>query len=785
MGASTVRAKGPKLDEDLEVLDHIQRRVLWLAVSMIYHANTVRGKSSGVKVGGHQASSASMVSIMTALYFRHLNGGDQVSVKPHASPVLHAINYLLGRLDERYLTELRAFGGLQSYPSRTKDPDPVDFSTGSVGIGATASIWSAIAQRYVSTHFGHPGLGRRIALVGDAELDEGPVWEALADPLVPRLGEVLWIVDLNRQSLDRVVPGIAATRIRDMFTAVGWNTITLKYGARLRELYAREGGQLLEHRIDAMSNEEYQYLLRLPPNELRAALAGPGPERPGITRLLEHLDDDAIARTLRNLGGHDLGDLLEAFSAADLVTDRPSVILAYTIKAWCLPTQGHPGNHSALLSTEQWRQLGHELVADPERPWAKFPAGSPESAMCDLAAKRLTRPELKTTPPAKPPAEVGTARRGSESTQQALGRFLLSLARVAPEVASRVVTVSPDVASSTNLGGWINRVGMWHMDEHPDWFAHDQSTLLHWAQSEKGQHIELGIAEVNLVGLLSELGLTWSRDGEPLLPIGTLYDPFVSRALEPWSFGIYSGGQSILIGTPSGVTLAPEGGAHQSVTTPSIGLEQPRCTAWEPAFVQDLEWSLLHALGDLGAPHGTSAYFRLSTRPIDQALAAVPDDGEERERRRQGVLAGGYRLHECASIPMVCLVGMGAVIPEVLAAASSLEDEGVPCDVICLTSADLVFRATQARRGLADGPAGILSTLFPVERAAPIVAVLDGHPHTLSFLGTINSTPIASLGVSDFGQVGDVADLYSYFGIDSSTIIGAAWDLLDEVQTER
>jgi pyruvate dehydrogenase E1 component len=785
MGASSVRAEGPKLDEDLEVLDHIQRRALWLAVSMIHHANTVRGKSSGVKVGGHQASSASMVSIMTALYFQHLNSGDQVSVKPHASPVLHAINYLLGRLDERYLTKLRAFGGLQSYPSRTKDPDPVDFSTGSVGIGATASIWSAIAQRYVSTHFDHPGLGRRIALVGDAELDEGPVWEALADPLVPRLGEVLWIVDLNRQSLDRVVPGIAATRIRDMFAAVGWNTITLKYGARLRELYAREDGELLEHRIDAMSNEEYQYLLRLPPHELRAAVAGSGPDRPGITRLLEHLDDDAIARTLRNLGGHDLGDLLDAFSAADLVTDRPSVILAYTIKAWCLPTQGHPGNHSALLSTEQWHELGLELGADPEHPWAKFPAGSPESEMCDLAAKRLTRPELKPSTAAKPPAEVGTARRGSESTQQALGRFLLGLSRVAPEVASRIVTVSPDVASSTNLGGWINRVGMWHMEEHPDWFAHDQSTLLHWAQSQKGQHIELGIAEVNLVGLLSELGLTWSRDGEPLLPIGTLYDPFVSRALEPWSFGIYSGGQSILIGTPSGVTLAPEGGAHQSVTTPSIGLEQPRCTAWEPAFVQDLEWSLLHALGDLGGPDGTSAYFRLSTRPIDQALAGVPEEGDQRERRRQAVLAGGYRLRECASIPVVCLVGMGAVMPEVLAAASSLEDEGVPCDVICLTSADLVFRASQARRGLAEWPTGILSTLFPAERAAPIVAVLDGHPHTLSFLGTINSTPITSLGVSDFGQVGDVADLYSYFGIDSATIIGAAWDLVDEIQAKR
>ena len=784
VSASTnLRPETVHIEGDLEVLDHIQRRVLWLAVSMIHHANHVRGKSSGVKVGGHQASSASMASIMTALYFQYLKGSDRVSVKPHASPVLHAINYLLGRLDERYLTELRAYGGLQSYPSRTKDPDPVDFSTGSVGIGATASIWSAIAQRYVSTHFDHPGPGRRIALVGDAELDEGAVWEALVDPLVRKLGEVLWIVDLNRQSLDRVVPGIAASRIRDMFAAVGWNTITLKYGSRLRDLFALEHGELLEHRIDEMSNEEYQYLLRLPPGELRAALAGSGTERPGITRLLGHLDDGAVAGALRNLGGHDLGDLLAAFDAADGVTDRPSVILAYTIKAWRLPTEGHPGNHSALLTEEQWRQLATELGGDSDKPWANFEPNSPEGKMCAAAARRLASPPLKPSSAVKPPADLGLSHNGPESTQQALGRFLINLSRAAPEVAGRVVTVSPDVASSTNLGGWINRVGMWHLEEHSDWFADDRSTLLHWSQSRKGQHIELGIAEVNLVGLLSELGLTWSRAGQPLLPIGTLYDPFVGRALEPWSFGIYAGGQSILVGTPSGVTLAPEGGAHQSVITPSIGLEQPECTAWEPAFVQDLEWAMLSALGDLGLPNGNSAYFRLSTRPVDQSLAALPESAEERESRRQDVLQGGYRLRECTGKPMVSLVGMGAVMPQVLAAASALESDGAPCDVICVTSADLIFRAVQARRGLAPGSFGVLGSLFPTERAAPIVTVLDGHPHTLSFLGAVNSTPIACLGVTDFGQVGDVEDLYRHFGIDAATIIGAAWDLLDEVAT--
>jgi pyruvate dehydrogenase E1 component len=775
---------------DIGTLERIQCRALWLAVSMVRHANKVRGSRSGVKVGGHQASSASMATIMTALYMDSLLAGDRVSVKPHASPVLHAINYLLGRLDRDQLTQLRAYGGLQSYPSRTKDPDPVDFSTGSVGLGATASIWSALAKRYVVAHFGNPTppasqgqQSRHIALLGDAELDEGCVWEALVDPIVERLGEVLWVVDLNRQSLDRVVPGIAANRIKGMFAAVGWNTITLKYGSQLRQLFAARGGEALERRIDQMGNDEYQYLLRLPPGEVRSGLAGTGRTGREISRLLDDLDDRSVGAALRNLGGHDLADLVGAFAEGQRTTDRPTVILAYTIKAWRLPTEGHPGNHSALLSDDQWRLLGPELGADPDDPWANFSEDSPEGRVCAAAALRLTRAVPPPGPTVDLPVDLGSARQGRESTQQALGRFLVDVHRAAPAAAARVVTVSPDVASSTNLGGWINKVGTWHLDEHPDWFAQDRATLVHWAQTQKGQHIELGIAEVNLAGLLSELGSTWSRDGQPLLPIGTLYDPFVTRCLEPWSFGIYAGGQSILVGTPSGVTLAPEGGAHQSVITPSIGLEQPRCTAWEPAFAQDLEWALLHVLGQLGTPAGTSAYFRLSTRPIEQGVARTPPDGPGRERRRLGVLAGGYVLKRAVRAPQVCLVGAGAVVPEVLDAAAALEAQDVACEIVCLTSADLVFRALQARRGLFEGPTSVLDELFPPDRAAPIVAVLDGHPHTLSFLGNVNAVPVTCLGVADFGQAGEVEDLYSHFGIDAATIIGAAWDLLDGART--
>ncbi|HEY7620360.1 MAG TPA: pyruvate dehydrogenase [Solirubrobacteraceae bacterium] len=761
---STVEARTRTQDVDLDALDAIQRRVLWLATAIVHHANRVRPNPSGIKVGGHQASSASMVSLMTALWFAHLEAPDRVSVKPHASPVLHAINYLLGRLDAAYLPRLREYGGLQSYPSRTKDPDPVDYSTGSVGIGATATIWGALAHRYVAGHFDVPRGGRQIALLGDAELDEGAVWEAIADPMVARLGEVLWVIDLNRQSLDRVVPDIAAGRLRSMFESAGWHSETVKYGRRLRALFARDGGEALRERIDAMGNEEYQRLLRADDADLRERL--PAGEH-AIARLINDLDARSLLAAFRDLGGHDLQALLEAYRATDAVRDRPSVVFAYTIKGWSLPTEGHPSNHSALLNDEQLADLAAQLGTSIGDPWAAFEEGSAEGALCDAVAARLARdPAPRHDPPAVP-AQTQRSHTGVGSTQQALGRLFVDLAHEAPDVAEHLVTVSPDVASSTNLGGWINRSGIWSIGERIDWFADDSDTLVRWRESDHGRHVELGIAEVNLVGLLGELGATWSRDGRPLLPVGTIYDPFVTRAHEPWSFGIYAGGQSILVGTPSGVTLGPEGGAHQSVVTPSIGIEQPGCVAWEPAFTQDFEWCFLAALAALGRPGGSSAYFRLSTRPIDQALTALPDDLDARERRRRDVLAGGYRLREGDG---VTIVAVGAVVPEALEAAGELEAE-----VVCLTSPDLVFRALQARAGLQDGDHAVLARLFPAAR--PLVTVLDGHPHTLAFLAGVHGAPIACLGVSQFGQSGDISDLYRHHGIDPETIVGAALDI--------
>jgi len=758
----------------LDALQALERQVLWLSTAIVHYANRVRPNPAGMKVGGHQASSASMVSIMTSLWFGHLRAEDRVSVKPHASPVLHAINYLLGQLDEAYLETLRAFAGLQSYPSRVKDPDPVDYSTGSVGIGATAPIWGAVARRYLGRFPGTEGAGRQYSLLGDAELDEGAVWEAIVDPGVAELGEVVWVVDVNRQSLDRVVPLIAADRLRGMFTAAGWQVITLKYGRQLDELFTRPGGDALRHRIDAMPNPEYQRLLRYGVADLRQKLPG-GDD--AIARLIAELDDAALARAIRNLGGHDQSALNEAYGAID--DNRPTVVLAYTIKGYGLPIEGHPQNHSALLTAEQIKDLAAQLGADPDRPWQRPAVGSPAAQLCAETAERLKRPSVPSQAPPQVPIDLGRTPTGVATTQAALGRALLDLTRDAPEAARRVVTVSPDVSSSTNLGGWVNKVGVWSARERRDWFADDAETILHWREKPTGQHIELGIAETNLVGLLGELGATWSRWGQPLLPVGVLYDPFVERALEPWSFGIYAGGQSILVGTPSGVSLAPEGGAHQSITTPSIGIEQPGCITYEPAFAVDTEWCLLASLARLGKPGGSSAYLRLSTRPVSQKLADVPVDPAARERRRRQVAAGAYPLRRIPD-PKVTIAAMGAVVPEALAAAERLNSAGVPADVVCVTSPGLLFRALRIRQGLeAEGAESwILDQAFPAARATPLVTVLDGHPHTLAFLATIHRVPHAALGVTQFGQSGSIDDLYRYNGIDTDSIIRAALDLV-------
>jgi pyruvate dehydrogenase E1 component len=765
---------------DLDCLAAIERRVLWLAVRIVDYANHERPKGDALKVGGHQASSASMVTLMTALYLAELRAEDRVSVKPHASPVLHAIEYLLGRLDRSYLTRLRDFGGLQPYPSRTKDPYPVDYSTGSVGLGSAAPLFGALADRFTQARLGASTGGRFISLLGDAELDEGNIWEALGEPLTRRLGNVLWIIDLNRQSLDRVIPGIRAAEWEAQFRTNGWDVIELKYGRQLQEASAREGGDLLLRRIDEMPNEQYQSLFGASEEVvLETVLADmAADERRRLERLLDGYRG-SVAPLVRDLGGHDLAGVLDALRRARETTDRPTVIFAYTIKGYGLEIAGRPHNHSALLSTEQIDSFRRSCGLTRDTEWDSFDAGSPEQQILTEAAERLSRGVEAAAPHIEIPSTLSDHDPQSTSTQAAFGHTLLDLSRV-DGVSERLVTVAPDVSISTNLGGFINKTGIWGHDEEPVYDRMEDSPLK-WRVGPRGQHIEMGIAEMNLVLLLGQLGLSSDFQRERLFPIGALYDPFVMRALEGIVYSTYSGSRFVIAGTPAGISLSREGGAHQSISTPGIGVETPGLTYAEPCFARELEWLLLDGLDRMQRPGGEALYLRLSTKPIDQSPFAAAATRIGVERLRADVIAGGFRLREPGeSEDRVILAACGAIVPETLAAAERLaEDEGVEATVLCLSSPDRLYRDWQASRsapleGRTTRTSHLERLLAPNERGLPVVTVIDGSSHALAFVGSAFGARGVPLGVDRFGQAGSQPELYEEYGIDAEAIVTAA-----------
>jgi len=772
---------------DTDVLDTIQQRVLWLATRIVDAANHDRDTGDGVKVGGHQASSASLVTVMTALYFAYLDAPDKVSIKPHASPAFHAVQYLLGNLDRSYLTMLRAFGGLQSYPSRTKDPDPVDFSTGSVGLGAAAPLFAAVTRRYVDAHFGVRPRSRFVALIGDAELDEGNIWEAVSDPATDGLGNVMWIVDVNRQSLDRVVPGIRIAQWEQQFTGAGWHVVEAKYGHRLQAAFALPGGERLRAWIDQMPNEHYQSLFGLPAPQVRERFLDGAPDE--VRQFCTAIADDTLAGLVTDLAGHDFRSLLEAFGECDREKDRPSVVFAYTVKGWGLPLAGNPRNHSALLTTAQVDEMRERLGLTLATEWDRLDPMTRAGQWVAARREHLARAPRPGRPALAVPDSSGLRAGRSTSTQEAFGRILVGLSR-AEAVAPFLVTAAPDVATSTNLAGFINRLGVFSPAARRSW---SEDAALKWSEGPEGQHIELGISEMNLFLLLGQLGLSWDLSDQPLLPVGTVYDPFVLRGLDAFVYSVYSGARFVVAGTPSGVSLAPEGGAHQSTITASVGLELPGVTFIEPAYAAALDWLLCGALQSIAAADAArpgaapaeqgSYYFRLSTRGIDQDPFARARDRLGDARLRRQVLAGAYPLVDAAEAaaqgaPEVYLAGSGAVLPEVLAAAAELGDEGIAAHVVDVTSADRLYRAWQRtlRQGVrtATTPsfAGALRAVFG--RRAPVVTVHDAASHTMSWLGSALGVPAVSLGVDSFGQSGTVADLYRAHDLDAGSIVNAA-----------
>jgi pyruvate dehydrogenase E1 component len=767
----TVREAADKL----AYLAALERKVLWLSTWMIHNANHLRPSRDGLKVGGHQASSASVATLMTALYLDIMQPQDRVAVKPHAAPVFHALQYLLGRQTRDKLERFRAFGGAQSYPSRTKDGDIVDFSTGSVGLGVGMTLFASLVQDYLRLHrLTEEPPGRMIALAGDAELDEGNIFEALLEGWKHEVRNLWWIIDYNRQSLDAVVSDRLFGRIDAMFEMFGWRVVTLKYGRLLQAAFARPDGDQLREWIDACPNSLYSALVYKGGEGWREHLRRDLNRYPGIRAILDEHDDAALARLMTNLAGHDLGSVLDAFHA--VADDQPTCFIAYTIKGYGLPFAGHKDNHAGLMNPQQMASFQESMAVPEGAEWEPF-------AGLDVPAEELSE-FLEQVPLAKSfEKRADTRRHGTApvvvpafpaprgrrmATQEAFGRILGAIAASDSELASRLVTTSPDVTVSTNLGAWVNRRGIFDRAERADIFREEKVvSAQRWAMAPQGQHIELGIAESNLFLTLAALGLAGPLFGARLLPIGTVYDPFIKRGLDAFNYALYQDARFILVATPSGITLAPEGGAHQSLVEPLIGIGQPGLVGFEPAYADELAVLLRWALAEIQREDGESVYFRLSTRPVEQPERQV-DAG-----LAEGIVAGAYWLREPAPGAELAIAYCGAVAPEALAAWEAMQEDIPGAGLLAITSPDRLHCDWQA--ALRNGEAGTAGRLLGRLRVgAALVTVCDSHPATLSWFGAVAGNPIVPLGVDHFGQSGDIPDLYRVYGLDSEAIIDAA-----------
>ena len=777
--------------DELAILSELERKVLWLASWTIHHANHVRESADGLKVGGHQASSASLATIMTALYFKVLRPQDRVAVKPHASPIYHAIQYLLDRQTRAKLEGFRGYKGAQSYPSRTKDTDDVDFSTGSVGLGVAQTLFSSLVQDYVRAHGW--GLdtpeGRMIALVGDAELDEGNIFEAILEGWKQGLRNCWWIIDYNRQSLDAVIREGLWARYEALFRDFGWEVVILKYGSLLQAAFREPGGERLRQWIDNCPNQLYSALVFQGGAAWRKRLLDEIGDQGEVTRLIEARSDDELHRLMTNLAGHDLPALIEAFGRVG--DDKPVCFICYTIKGFGLPFAGHKDNHAGLMTPAQMDTFRTAMNVRPGHEWDKFEGLGVAPAELERFLARVPfaagrRPREAARIPA--PAELPVTIQPVMSTQAGFGALLNELGREKSAVAERIVTASPDVTVSTNLGPWVNRRGLFAREALADTFKSERiPSTFHWEFSPKGQHIELGIAEMNLFTLLSALGLSHAINGERLIPIGTLYDPFIGRGLDALNYACYQEARFILVATPSGITLAGEGGAHQSIATPLIGLAQDGLAAFEPAFVDELAVILAFAFdyiqragGDEASERnwlrdeiGGSVYLRLSTRPVEQIRRAMTPD------LRQAIVDGAYWLRKPGPNCQVVVAYTGAVAPEAIQAVGLMAEDRRDVGLLAVTSADRLnagwTAAQRAReRGLVHARSHIERLLAEIPPDCGIVTVLDGHPATLAWLGAVHGHRVRPLGVEHFGQTGSIADLYRHYGIDTNAIVAAA-----------
>jgi pyruvate dehydrogenase E1 component len=794
----------------LALYESIRNHAAFCAVSMIDWANhKPANRGQKPKIGGHQASSLSSADLLCAIYLHLKRPQDRVAVKPHAAPLLYSLGYLMGLVPEEQMGRLREMGGPQPYPTKTKDPVLVDYTTSSEALGVCATIYDAYGARYQSDNAARLG-GRPVDSVyyahcGDGELTEGQIDESLYDAGRWGLDNLVWIVDLNRQSLDRVMDdsGRLEEWAAAKFLTNGWHVIRLRWGSRLEELFDKgpEGAEL-RRRMDSLSDAQYQSLILSEPPVARRLLAGQtGAERPevraleelfaaeaslgadearGVEQALAAVPDDELLRTLSHTGGHDIGRLILAFEEALAVEGRPVCIVAHTVKGHGSALAAHPENHGALMSEGQVQELRRVLGVGEGR-FPRPASGSREAALLQQRASECFDLSLDHVPA---PVSVDLRRissgaRQRESTGEAFQSLNLHLMR--SPAGPYLAFGAPDVGQTTHLGPVIRQTGVYSPAPRADYFAFLRSrSAFAWRSEASGQFHSLGIAEGNAMLWAYAFGRR-KRQAEgkvPLLTVVTVYDKFFERALNQLDYAVYSDARFVAVGVPSGTGLSRETGTHQSVFTPRIVMDLPGIVGYEPAFAEDVRAIYLWALSQLWDEAGEAVYLRLSTQPFEQP-PPQPDAAE-------GAVKGAYWVRRAEGADpqqnLVHIFATGRKVPQALEAAERLEALGIGASVLNVTSYERLWREWDAYRSDPsrwEDPSATyrLAELVPdAELNVPLLIVGDFAPSVCEWvpaaLGRLGDHRF--LGPRSNSQAGDLESVDRYHGMSVEDIVSAA-----------
>jgi pyruvate dehydrogenase E1 component len=894
---------------DVNVLNNIARRAHYLANRMIYNAN-MRGnvEKGDPKIGGHSSASSSALHILGALHLVAKSGFDWIANKPHASPADHAYNYLLDVLVDENLRRLSldeanvAMNSLRAFPQHDEwvfqsyhsayDPDHHNFyPSGTVGIPPVNAGYMALAYKYAERHgFEVPKNAHFWAVMGDSEFREGSLAEAIPDFAERELGNLTWILDFNRQSLDghritnKKVIGTDDNRIEKMMEANGWHVVHARHGSFRKKLFKKDGGAIFQELFEGyLADYELQVALMIPGGaELRTFLLE---KQPKLDKFLKSISDEELIKAVHDFGGHDFNTLLEAFDETRRETMRPSMVIAHTIKGWGLKMAANPGNHSAIPDDKELEALaalgqmpkGVEFARfDVKTPEGQFLKARGEKIYNDMVAQHKLRDKNKAhfnkvgqeLGSMKDSLDINYKMANYPHTQWMLGQLTAKLTRIANTpldekqlkekqkpltaderayklAAEMLVSMAPDVGTSTNLNPAMDGK-IYSANESEDMETEmgvkDRTVPdLTPGQEETDRFLRFDIQEANVMSCVGSFGKMRDTLGIPLLPLMTIYDFFIKRALDQLFYNLYWKSSFILVGTPSGVTLSPEGAQHGWKSDIQI----PNQVTWEPFFVQELDWIFTDAVKRIltyddagrsgvvirGVTRGvdqkmflnllrTQARFKMdqsqslspqgieNSAGVDESTVQAMDDATIMAAVRQDVLNGAYYLIDYRgyagydpSDNVVHIFAMGSPATEAIKASRALLERGIYANVIVVTGSDLLLgdlahangyqhlreslgvNGDLYLKGLDASDAGEVRTL--AGRRIPIVSVHDGEPGLLDNIGSIVGVRHESLAVRKHSRCGRPSDVYRYHHIDADSVVEACGKVLSETALEN